>query len=145
VYNAFYGYVLIIYMYTYLHVPQRLFSAVDSDGIGQIEMSEYIVCVLYVYYAYMYNALYSDVLIIYMYTYLHVPQRLFSAVDNDGFGQIEINKYIVYIYYINIHMCYTYDVYVHSILYICMLHIYIYIMYVYIYIYNTFVCTTASV
>jgi len=47
-YNALYGYVLIIYVYTYLHVPQRLFSAVDSDGIGRIKMSEYIVCVFIV-------------------------------------------------------------------------------------------------
>jgi len=84
-----------------------------------------------------------------MYTDLHVPQRLFGAVDNDGFGQIEINEYIVYIYiyyiYIYIYVWYTYDVYVHSVLYICMLHIYIYIMYVYINIFNAFVRTTASV
>ena len=39
-------------MYTYMHVPQRPFSAVDSYGLGRIEMSEHIVRVFVVYYVY---------------------------------------------------------------------------------------------
>jgi len=50
--NALYSFVWIIDMYTYVHVPQRPFSAVDRYGLGRIEMSEHIVRVVIVYYLY---------------------------------------------------------------------------------------------
>ena len=43
VYNVLH--VHLLFMYTHLYASQRATIAVDSHGLGQIEMSEYILCV----------------------------------------------------------------------------------------------------